>query len=73
MKPVAPNRSPRLTVLTLVEAICRVRRENDWGAHHLGWALQIARPTVVLRRADLHYLVWLHRWRSALACVSPSD
>jgi hypothetical protein len=46
-----------------VEAICTMRREQGWGPHRIGWALQIARSTVyaVLRRAGLHRLVWLHR------------
>ena len=58
-----PWRSPRLTVPSLVEAICTMRREQGWGPHRIGWALGTARSTVyaVLRRLDLHRLAWLHR------------
>ncbi len=58
-----PNGSPRLTPPSLAEAIRRVRREQGWGPHRIGWALGIAPSTVyaVLRRLGLHRLAWLHR------------
>ena len=58
-----PHRSPRLTAASLVASICRLRQENGWGPHRIGWALGTARSTVyaVLRRAGLHRLAWLHR------------
>lgn len=47
----------------LVAAICRLRREQAWGPHRIGYALGIARSTVyaILRRLGLHRLAWLHR------------
>ena len=58
-----PHRSPRLTAASLVASICRLRQENGWGPHRIGWALGTARSTVyaVLRRVGLHRLAWLHR------------
>lgn len=58
-----PNRSSRLTTSALAEAICRLRRQESWGPHRIGWKLRVARSTVyaVLRRAGLHRLAWLHR------------
>lgn len=58
-----PHRSPRLTAASHVASICRLRQENGWGPHRIGWALGTARSTVyaVLRRTGLHRLAWLHR------------
>ena len=59
----SPTRSPRLTAASHVASICRLRQENGWGPHRIGWALDTARSTVyaVLRRTGLHRLAWLHR------------
>ena len=46
-RPSRPAHSPGQTSLLLVEAICVIRREWGWGPHRIGWALDIARSTVM--------------------------
>jgi transposase InsO family protein len=59
----APHRRPRLTLPAVAERICAVRRATGWGPHRIAWALRLAHQTVyvVLRRARLNRLRWLHR------------